>query len=52
MEMLSVEQCREVLGSDLKDEEINKIRSEMGILADLILDIYFAENKLCKNQEE
>ena len=46
MEMLSVEQCREVLGQNLKDEEINKIRSEMSILADLILDMFFEENKI------
>lgn len=52
MEMLSVKECRQVLGQSLNDEEIVKIQSEIGILADLILDIFFAENKPCQNPEE
>jgi len=51
--MLTIEQVQEVIQSpNLKDEEINQIRNELVILADLILDIFFEENKPCQNQKE
>jgi len=51
--VLNNAECRETLkNKNLKEEDVGKIAVEMSLLADLLLDIYFAENKPCQNQRE
>ena len=51
--MLNNAECRETLkNKNLKEEDISRIAVEMSLLADLLLDIYFEENKPCQNLKE
>ena len=48
--MLTNEETREILkDKNLKEEEICRVTAEMNILADLLLDIFFEQNKPCQS---
>ncbi|MBI2582011.1 hypothetical protein HYV87_02705 [Candidatus Woesearchaeota archaeon] len=51
--MLTNEECRQILqNKNLKEEDINRIATEISLLADLLLDIFFEQNKQCQSQKE
>lgn len=51
--MLSVEQCREIIGCDaenMSDKEIEKLRDNLYVFCESTIDYYF-ESKLRKNHD-
>ena len=51
--MISVEKCREILGENMPDPEVERLRESLYAMVDSILDNYFEEFatiNLCKKQ--
>lgn len=50
--MLSIERCKEILGEDMPDHEVKKLRGALYAMVESILDNYFEEFAridTCKN---
>jgi hypothetical protein len=51
--MISIEKCREILGEDISDSEVERLRESLYAMVDSILDNYFEEFaniEVCKKQ--
>ena len=51
--MISIEKCREILGDNMTDLEVERLRESLYAMVDSILDNYFEEFatiNLCKKQ--
>lgn len=51
--MLSIEKCKEILGEDISDSEVERLRESLYAMVDSILDNYFEELvtlDICKKQ--
>jgi len=51
--MISIEKCKEILGEDMPDSEVVRLREALYGMVESILDNYleeFANIKVCKNQ--